>query len=79
MWFPALAVNGILLRHLVSHGPLNEPWGLVIAPEGFGPFAGDLLVGNLGNGWINAFNATTGKFRGALDSTSGYQIAINGL
>ncbi|HEV2374253.1 MAG TPA: TIGR03118 family protein, partial [Streptosporangiaceae bacterium] len=50
------SVNGKLIRHLVSGGtgsPLNEPWGLAIAPTGFGPFAGDLLVGNLGNGWIN--------------------------
>jgi uncharacterized protein (TIGR03118 family) len=73
------SVNGILLSRLASHGPLNEPWGLVIAPKGFGPFAGDLLVGNLGNGWINAFNPKTGKFLGPLDSTSGYPVAINGL
>ncbi len=75
-------VDGKLIRHLVSSGrnsPLNEPWGLAIAPKGFGPFAGDLLVGNLGNGWINAFNPMTGKFLGALDSTSGYPIVIKGL
>ena len=51
--------------------PLNEPWGLAIAPKGFGPFAGDLLVGNLGNGWINVFNPTTGKYLGSLDGPSG--------
>jgi uncharacterized protein (TIGR03118 family) len=76
------SVNGALLHHLVSNGPaspLNEPWGLAIAPAGFGPFAGDLLVGNLGNGWINAFNPTTGKFLGVLDNSSGYPITINGL
>jgi uncharacterized protein (TIGR03118 family) len=75
-------VNGKLLHHLVSNGassPLDEPWGLAIAPKGFGPFAGDLLVGNLGNGWINAFNATTGKFKGSLDTTKGTPIAISGL
>jgi len=72
-------VNGKLIKHLVSHGALNEPWGLVIAPKGFGPFAGDLLVGNLGNGWINAFNPTTGKSLGALKNTGGHPIAINGL
>jgi len=59
--------------------PLNEPWGLAIAPSGFGPFAGDLLVGNLGNGWINAFNPTTGTFQGVLDNSSGYPITIHGL
>jgi uncharacterized protein (TIGR03118 family) len=72
-------VNGKLVKHLVSHGPLNAPWGLVIAPKGFGPFAGDLLVGNLGNGWINAFNPKTGKFLGPLDTTAGRPIAISGL
>jgi uncharacterized protein (TIGR03118 family) len=76
------SVNGTLLHHLVSNGPaspLNEPWGLAIAPAGFGPFAGDLLVGNLGNGWINAFNTLTGKFQGVLDNSRGYPITINGL
>jgi uncharacterized protein (TIGR03118 family) len=72
-------VNGVLIKHLVAHGPLNEPWGLAIAPKGFGPFGGQLLVGDLGNGWINAFNPTTGKYLGALDTTSGHPIAINGL
>ncbi|MGO9341046.1 MAG: TIGR03118 family protein [Acidimicrobiales bacterium] len=75
-------VNGKLLHHLVSNGPsspLDEPWGLAIAPSGFGPFAGDLLVGNLGNGWINAFNPTTGAFLGTLDGTNGYPITIDGL
>ena len=76
------SVNGKLLHHLVAGGsgsPLNEPWGLDIAPAGFGPFGGDLLVGNLGNGWINAFNPVTGAFLGALDGTNGYPVAIKGL
>lgn len=75
-------VNGKLVHHLVSNGsasPLNEPWGLAIAPTRFGPFAGDLLVGNLGNGRINAFNPTTGKFLGTLDGTNGKPIVNNGL
>ena len=72
-------VNGKLIKHLVSRGPLNEPWGLVIAPKGFGPFAGDLLVGNLGNGWINAFNPSTGKSLGPLRNPKGSPIAISGL
>ena len=73
------SVDGVLIKHLVSRGPLNEPWGLVIAPKAFGPFGGKLLVGNLGNGLINAFNPTTGKFLGALDTTKGHPIAISGL
>jgi uncharacterized protein (TIGR03118 family) len=72
-------VNGKLIKHLVSHGVLNEPWGLAIAPKGFGPFAGDLLVGNLGNGWINAFNPNTGKLLGPLRNAKGSPIAISGL
>jgi len=36
-------------------------------------------VGNLGNGWINAFDPMTGKFQGVLDNASGYPITINGL
>ena len=72
-------VNGQLIRHLVAHGPLNAPWGLAIAPKGFGPFGGDLLVGNLGNGWINAFSPATGKFLGPLRNRSGHPIAISGL
>ena len=60
-------LNGALIKHLVSNGgssPLDAPWGLAVAPPKFGPFAGDLLVGNLGNGWINAFNKTTGNSTG---------------
>ena len=74
--------DGVLLRHLISGGPgspLNEPWGLAIAPTGFGPFAGDLLVGNLGNGEINVFNASTGAFIDALDGTNGKPVVIPGL
>jgi uncharacterized protein (TIGR03118 family) len=76
------SVDGKLLHHLVSNGPsspLDEPWGLAIAPTGFGPFAGDLLVGNLGNGWVNVFNPATGKFLGTLDDSTGYPITIHGL
>jgi len=74
--------DGLLIKHLVTGGPsspLDEPWGLAIAPKGFGAFAGKLLVGNLGNGWINVFNPTTGKFLGTLDRRSGAPIVIKGL
>jgi len=72
-------VNGKLIKHLAGGGELNAPWGLAIAPKGFGPFGGALLVGNLGNGWINAFNPTTGKYLGWLDTPGGTPIAIPGL
>ncbi len=74
--------DGVLIKHLINGGtgsPLNEPWGLAIAPTGFGPFAGDLLVGNLGNGWINTFDRKTGNFLGNLDATNGMPVHIPGL
>jgi uncharacterized protein (TIGR03118 family) len=74
--------NGAFVRRVVSGGtgsPLDEPWGLAIAPAGFGPFAGKLLVGNLGNGWINVFDPATGSYLGALDGGSGSPIVIPGL
>ncbi len=74
--------DGVLLEHLINGGtgsPLNEPWGLAIAPKGFGPFAGDLLVGNLGNGRINAFDPNTGNFLGTVDGTDGMPVHIPGL
>lgn len=75
-------VNGALVRHLVTGGatsPLDAPWGLAIAPKHFGHFSGKLLVGNLGNGVINVFNAKNGKFMGPLTDSSGHRIVIDGL
>ncbi|HVC95225.1 MAG TPA: TIGR03118 family protein, partial [Pirellulales bacterium] len=59
--------------------PLNSPWGLAMAPSGDGDFGGDLLVGNFGNGWINAFDPNTGAFLGSLSGPAGNPIAISGL
>jgi uncharacterized protein (TIGR03118 family) len=64
---------------LISHGALDSPWGLAIAPAAFGSFAGDLLVGNFGDGTINAFNPTTGASLGPLTTTSGSPVVIDGL
>jgi uncharacterized protein (TIGR03118 family) len=71
--------SGHLLRRLVSQGALNAPWGLAIAPRHFGPFSGDLLVGNFGDGAINAYDPRTGAFRGTLENKDGNQIKVNGL
>ena len=71
--------NGVLLRRLVSNGPLDSPWGLALAPAGFGIFSGDLLVGNFGDGTINAFNPITGALLGHLTDLSGSPITIEGL
>lgn len=71
--------NGTFVQRLISNGPLNAPWGVTMAPAGFGSFGGDLLVGNFGNGEINAFNPTTGAFEGTLTDQSGNPIANSGL
>jgi uncharacterized protein (TIGR03118 family) len=72
-------LDGTLKERLISRGALDSPWGLQIAPSSFGSFAGDLLVGNFGNGMINAYNATTGAFVGALDGSDGSPLVIGGL
>jgi uncharacterized protein (TIGR03118 family) len=51
---------GVFVTRLVSRSVLNSPWGMVIAPSSFGQFAGDLLVGNFGDGRIHAFDPNTG-------------------
>ena len=71
--------QGHLVRRLVSQGALDAPWGLAVAPRHFGPFSGDLLVGNFGDGAINAYDPRTGAFRGTLQNKDGNQIKINGL
>jgi uncharacterized protein (TIGR03118 family) len=59
---------------------LNAPWGLALAPKsGFGVFSGDLLVGNFGDGLINAFDSTTGALAGTVDNPTGDPLAIEGL
>ena len=76
----AFDMHGHLLARLVSHGRLNSPWGLAIAPASFGRLAGDLLVGNFGDGHINAYTLDKGNFRGELlDVTTGAPITIDGL
>ena len=58
---------------------LMIPTGLEIAPTSFGAFAGALLVGNFGDGWINAFDPTTGAYKGPLTDSTGAPIAIQDL
>ena len=74
------STSGHLLRRLVRRGQLDAPWGLVLAPAaGFGRFSGDLLVGNFGDGRINAYDPRTGAFRGRLRHEDGSPIEIEGL
>jgi uncharacterized protein (TIGR03118 family) len=71
--------NGHLIARVASGGVLNSPWGLDIAPQGFGQFAGDLLVGNFGDGTINAFDLKDDRFTGTLLGADGKPIQIGDL
>jgi uncharacterized protein (TIGR03118 family) len=74
--------NGVRdLTFGVNNGPLNSPWGIVLAPASFGIFGGALLVGNFGEGnpSIHAFNPTTGAFLGTLQNENGDGIEIDEL
>jgi uncharacterized protein (TIGR03118 family) len=77
----AYDLDGNLLARVAEHGQLNAPWGLALAPGTFGRFAGDLLVGNFGDGQINAYAETSAGFEhiGTLRGTDGKKLAIDGL
>ncbi|TME06399.1 MAG: TIGR03118 family protein [Chloroflexi bacterium] len=71
--------NGNLLRRAATRGRLNSPWGVAIAPANFGRFSGDLLVGNFGDGRINAIDPLTGEFLGQLRGPDNRPLVIDGL
>ena len=72
--------KGNLISRFASQGTLNSPWGLALAPAHFGKFSNDVLVGNFGDGRINAFDPS-GTFLGQLhqDVNGNPPITINGL
>ena len=57
---------------------MNSPWGIAIAPANWGLFGGDLLVGNFGDGKINAYDLN-GNFQGTVADANGNPIVNNGL
>ncbi|MGH9377345.1 MAG: TIGR03118 family protein [Terriglobia bacterium] len=71
--------SGNLLKTLVQGGNLDDPWGVAIAPSDFGQFSNDLLVGNRGDGVINAFDPSTGGFLGTIQDPLGNDITNSGL
>ena len=72
-------LQGHLLARVASGGSLDSPWGLAIAPSSFGTFGGDLLVGNFGDGTIEAYNLKNDQFVGNLTDASGNPIVIPDL
>jgi uncharacterized protein (TIGR03118 family) len=71
--------DGFRVKRLASGGPLNSPWGLALAPDGFGPFAGRILVGDFGDGRINVFGRFSGDFAGQLQNEQAQPITIDDL
>jgi uncharacterized protein (TIGR03118 family) len=71
--------DGFLITRVASRGKLNAPWGMAIAPAGFGKFSNNLLVGNFGDGTINAYDLKNGTFAGQLRTTNGQVLKIDGL
>jgi len=75
----AFDADGHFLARVASGEPLNAPWGLAIAPANFGRFSGNLLVGNFGDGRINAYDLATFEAKGHLKTPDHKPLAIDGL
>ena len=71
--------SGNLLQHFASAGPLNAPWGVAQAPGNFGRFSGDILIGNFGDGTINAFDPASGQSLGTINLSNGTTFVQPGL
>jgi uncharacterized protein (TIGR03118 family) len=71
--------NGKFIARVASQSVLNAPWGMALAPAGFGSYGGDLLIGNFGDGVINAFDPKTFALIGSLNTSAGAPIANIGL
>ena len=71
--------DGNLIKRVASRGKLNAPWGLAQAPDKFGRFGGDILVGNFGDGTINAYDPDDLSFAGQLRGANGKPVVIDGL
>ncbi len=68
-------IDGTFVERFATGGPLDLPWGVALAPDGFGIYGGALLVGNNGDGRISAFDPLTGDFLGQLTDDNGDPIA----
>jgi uncharacterized protein (TIGR03118 family) len=72
-------LNGDFVGRVASGGTLNAPWGLAVAPSSFGSAAGDLLVGNFGDGHINIYDPNTHTFLGQVLDANNHPVVIDGL
>jgi uncharacterized protein (TIGR03118 family) len=72
-------LDGTLRQRFAQHGQLDSPWGVALAPTGFGELGGALWIGNFGNGHINAFDPESGKFLSKVRDSKGQAILIDGL
>jgi uncharacterized protein (TIGR03118 family) len=76
--------SGNLLQRVASRGTLNSPWGIALAPSNFGRNSNELLIGNFGDGRINAFKFPQGRSHkfasaGQLMNVRGKPVTISGL
>jgi uncharacterized protein (TIGR03118 family) len=72
-------LEGNFVKRFATGGPLNTPWGVTKASANFGAFSNAILIGNYGDGTIEAFNAVTGKFLGRLKDKTGNYIVNHRL
>ena len=73
------SLSGDFQGRIASGGTLNAPWGMAIAPSSFGAMAGDLLVGNFGDGHINIYDPTSHAFLGQVLDANNQPVVIDGL
>jgi uncharacterized protein (TIGR03118 family) len=73
--------NGTFVKTLIQGFPLNQPWGVVLAPSGFGPLSSTLLISNNATplGTINGFDPTSGRFMGTMKDQFGFPIFLSNL
>ena len=71
--------DGNLLNHFAQHGHLSSPWGVALAPASFGQFANDILIGNFGDGRINAYDPASGHWLGMVSDSRGKPLVNDGL
>ena len=72
-------MDGNFVRRFATGGTLNAPWGITLTSANFGPFSNDILIGNIGDGSISAFDSTSGQFVGQLLDGDGFALAEVGL